>query len=244
MITTNDDLLALLKQYKDDILDNYRRGLNKSALIKYEKGSIRTGSEACVLYAIIRDRKYRQLIEIGTGPGFGALYFAQALKDEHLDGTVHTIDVNPGTEARCLPVLKRFGLDPYVRFHLGNSSDIVPALDGRFDFCLIDGFHSVEQVSIDFDNVYPKIVPGGAIAFHDVYPGPANAPGIRSVIDDIVSKKPGTVIYFSEQLFDFFAFREDLDDARRISEKWRKHRYSYASRSANPKELMCVFLKQ
>lgn len=242
-ISRADDLLTLLSKYKEDVLRNYHRGLNKSSLVNYSKGSIRTGSEASVLYALIREAKYRNLIEIGTGPGFGTLYFAQALHDERLEGVLHTIDTNPETERRVRPVLKNFGLERYVRFHLGDSTHVVPALEGSFDFCLIDGLHSFEQAKIDFENVHPKIASGGTIAFHDAYPRPASSPGVRNVIEDIVAKERGSIIVFSEQLFDFFSFPEDIEDARRIAAKWRQHDYSYATASANPKELMCIFVK-
>jgi len=242
-VLDNNFFLELLKKYKNDILINYANGHNKQSLQNYDKGSVRE-IECNTIASIIRHFKYKRIIDVGTGPGRSCLAFAQALKDENIDGIVDTIDTNPETEARVLPSLERFGLQNYVRFHIGSSTDVIPSLNGVYQCALIDGEHSYSQSIIDFNNIYAKTDTGGAIFFHDVYRRPPTSPGVRNVIEDIVSKKPGQIVFFNEKLFDYFSFSEDIADARRIAEKWAKYNYSYVLQNANPKELMAVYFKE
>ena len=129
----NEFLLGLLKKYKSDILMNYANGHNKKSLQNYDKGSIRE-IECTTLSSLIRHFKFKNILDIGTGPGRSALAFAQALKDENIDGIVDTIATNQETEARVLPLLKQFNLQNYVRFHIGNSTIVVTKLDKKYDF--------------------------------------------------------------------------------------------------------------
>tara|TARA_Y100000034_G_scaffold20580_1_gene23549 strand:- start:6749 stop:7477 length:729 start_codon:yes stop_codon:yes gene_type:complete len=241
------NLLKTVEKYRNDLLMLNFYGFNKKSIPDYIKGSIRT-CEAQTLYSIIRENKYKNIIDIGTGPGFSAMYFAQALKDEHIeDGKVETIDITLNE----VPVnlINKFDLNDFVSFNNGSSTDILPSFKFRsdvqyWDFVLIDGEHSYEQSKIDFENAYELIRTGGCIAFHDVYPRPANSPGVRDFIDTIPITM-GEIIFFKQEIFDFFNYDEDVQDYLRISQKWAHYNYSYVDRLlANAKELMAVFFKK
>ena len=216
-------------------------GYNKKSIPDYTKGSIRT-CEAQTLYSIIRENKYKNIIDIGTGPGFSCLYLAQALKDERIDGKVTTFDITPKPEAEEL--IKQFELNDYVDFVLGDSKEQIPLKmkTQTFDFVLIDGEHSYEQTKADLECVIQQLKPGGCIAFHDVYSRPKNSPGSRNVVDEI-DPKLGNVVFFKQEIFDFFNYEEDVQDYIRMIQKWAQYRYSYVDPSANAKELMAVFFK-
>lgn len=48
-----------------------------------------------ILHALVRARRPRNVVEVGTGRGYGALSMAWAMTAERLDGTVYTIDLIP-----------------------------------------------------------------------------------------------------------------------------------------------------
>jgi predicted O-methyltransferase YrrM len=235
------NLLKLVEKYKNDLLVLNFHGLNKKSIPGYVKGSIRT-CEAQTLYSIIRENKYENIIDIGTGPGFSALYFAQALRDERIDGMVSTFDITPKPDAVTL--IKKFELSSFVDFVLGDSKEQIPLKmkDQTFDFVLIDGEHSYLQTKADLECVIQQVRPGGCIAFHDIYPRPKDSPGSRNVVDEI-DPKLGEVVFFGEEIFDFFNYEEDVQDYIRMSQKWAHHGYSYVDQGANAKELMAVFFK-
>lgn len=59
--------------------------------------------------------------------------------------------------------------DGEVRYLDGDSKQTIPFLRESFDLALVDGDHSEEGGRADLANVWPLIVSGGCIVFHDVY---------------------------------------------------------------------------
>ena len=117
-----------IEKYKEEIalLNKYA---NKSAIGNYTKGSIRN-CEAHVLYSIIQDKKYKNILEIGTGNGFGTLCFSLAVSRGKEKGTVDTIDIiDKKAEKKLDVLLEKFDTEQLVKFHIGDSSDVIPKLD-------------------------------------------------------------------------------------------------------------------
>ena len=129
--------------------------------------------EIIPLLRMLADRKPRFICEIGTS--FGGTLF-QLARVSHDQAKIISIDcglsvvrarVHEGmannsqrivclrTDSRAKETLER------VRRLLGKN---------KLDFLLIDGDHSYEGVSADFNNYAPLVKTGGLIAFHDVLP--------------------------------------------------------------------------
>ena len=241
------NLVEILDKYKERLSELNSLGLNKQGIPGYVKGSIRT-CEAQTLYSLIREFKFKNIIDVGTGPGFSAWYFAQALKDEQLEGIIETIDTGPDIELTS-GMLSNHGLEDYVNFNIGLSTGVLPSLGKlkkEWDMVLIDGDHSYEQTKIDFENAFNLIKPGGCIVFHDVYPTPGcYSIGPRDVIQDVIDEEMGEVVFFEEEIFNYFNYQDDVQDVIRIGQKWIERGYgSWVDRKANPKELMAVFFKK
>lgn len=240
----NFNAVDLLNEYKSNLESLYSSGFNKGFLMKYQKGSIRT-CEAQLLYSIIRKNGYSSIVDIGTGSGFSALYMAKALKDSG-GGKVTTIDSeNRNLEFSLSEIYKTFEVDSIVDFIVGDSAVVVPQLDMKIDFALIDGFHSYDYAKKDFENCYEKLNSGGCIALHDVYKKPAGTIGPVDFANEVAGsgKYGGNIYFIGDDVFDFFFYPEDVKDANRVLEKWSSYNFSYASRDANPKQFMAIFFK-
>jgi caffeoyl-CoA O-methyltransferase len=79
----------------------------------------------------------RRVLELGSGYGYSAYWFARAVGD---GGEVHMTDGDAANQDRAVEYLERAGLDERVTPHVGNALEIIDELAGEFDviFCDID----------------------------------------------------------------------------------------------------------
>ncbi|MEU8320249.1 class I SAM-dependent methyltransferase [Nonomuraea sp. NPDC048881] len=136
------------------------------------------------------------LCEIGTYCGKSAIYLGAAAR--HAGSVVVTVDHHRGSEeiqpgwAHHDPALMdpRFGrMDslPFFRAAIAAAGleEEVIAVVGRSDrvaalwntplgLLFIDGGHSEEPVTRDYEGWAPHVMEGGALVFHDIYPDPAD----------------------------------------------------------------------
>ncbi|MFF0864678.1 class I SAM-dependent methyltransferase [Nonomuraea sp. NPDC003560] len=136
------------------------------------------------------------LCEIGTYCGKSAIYLGAAAR--HTGSVVVTVDHHRGSEeiqpgwAHHDPALMdpRFGrMDslPFFRAAIAAAGleEEVIAVVGRSDrvaglwntplgLLFIDGGHSEEPVTRDYEGWAPHVMEGGALVFHDIYPDPAD----------------------------------------------------------------------
>jgi caffeoyl-CoA O-methyltransferase len=79
----------------------------------------------------------RRVLELGSGYGYSAYWFARAVGD---GGEVHMTDGDAANQDRAVEYLERAGLDERVTPHVGNALEIINDLEGEFDviFCDID----------------------------------------------------------------------------------------------------------
>jgi predicted O-methyltransferase YrrM len=79
----------------------------------------------------------RRVLEMGSGYGYSAYWFARAVGQ---DGEVHMTEGDAGNQEKALDYLGRAGLADRVRSHVGDALKIIDQLEGSFDvvFCDID----------------------------------------------------------------------------------------------------------
>jgi caffeoyl-CoA O-methyltransferase len=79
----------------------------------------------------------RRVLEMGSGYGYSAYWFARAVGP---GGEVHMTEGDPENQLKAMEYLGRAGLADRVASHVGNALDIIDRLDGLFDvvFCDID----------------------------------------------------------------------------------------------------------
>ncbi|MEU7002184.1 class I SAM-dependent methyltransferase [Nonomuraea sp. NPDC046570] len=136
------------------------------------------------------------ICEIGTYCGKSAIYLGAAAR--RTGSVVVTVDHHRGSEeiqpgwAHHDPTLvdPRFGkMDSLPAFRTAIASagleEEVVAIVGRSErvaalwntplgLLFIDGGHSEEPVTRDYEGWAPHVVVGGALVFHDIYPDPAD----------------------------------------------------------------------
>ena len=77
----------------------------------------------------------RRVLELGSGFGYSAYWFARAVGP---GGEVHMTDADPEKQARAADDLGRAGLADRVRSHVGEALDVFDELDGEFDVIFND----------------------------------------------------------------------------------------------------------
>jgi caffeoyl-CoA O-methyltransferase len=89
------------------------------------------------LEVLARSIGARRVLEMGSGYGYSAYWFARAVED---GGEVHMTEGDARNQEKALDYLGRAGLKDRVRSHVGNALEIIGRLDGQFDvvFCDID----------------------------------------------------------------------------------------------------------
>jgi hypothetical protein len=126
------------------------------------------GLDAAVYYALIRDRRPKRVIEIGSG--FSTRMAVLALSRNQADGSPGTLTcIEPFPDARLTPVLPDVTLvqQPVEELPLTLFDDL--ATD---DMLFIDSSHAVRfggDVCREFLDILPRLAPGVWIHVHDIF---------------------------------------------------------------------------
>ena len=135
-------------------------------------------------------------VEIGTYCGKSSVYLGAAAK--LTGGTVFTVDHHHGSEENqagwehhdttlvdertgrldTLPTFRRTieqaGLEDEVVAVIGASTTVSRWWTTPVSLLFIDGGHGVEPAQLDYRGWAPKVMPGGLLLVHDVFPDPAD----------------------------------------------------------------------
>lgn len=117
--------------------------------------------EASFFGNIIRCMGAKRILEIGTFTGYSALAMAEHLP---IDGEIHTIDIQ--SKSYTQDFWRDSGLSSKIHFHQGAGIEIIPKLQGPFDFVFIDA--DKENYTNYFNLVLPLLSPRGLIAIDNV----------------------------------------------------------------------------
>jgi caffeoyl-CoA O-methyltransferase len=116
------------------------------------------------LHDIIVENGYKRALEIGTSTGRSGVWIAWALAKT--GGRLITIDIDEARHREALANFKEAGLDAYIDARLADAHELVPRLDGPFDFVFID---ADKGWYVNYAKaVIPKVEVGGCIAAHNV----------------------------------------------------------------------------
>jgi predicted O-methyltransferase YrrM len=136
------------------------------------------------------------ILEIGTYCGKSAIYLGAAAREN--GSVVVTVDHHHGSEENqagwewhdetlvdpetgrmdTLPAFRRTiaaaGLEEHVVAVVGTSATAARLWARPLGMLFIDGGHAEDLAQADYDDWSPHVMPGGALAFHDIFPDPAD----------------------------------------------------------------------
>ena len=117
-----------------------------------------------VLYDIIVENNYKSAVEIGTSTGHSAIWIAWALSKT--GGKLITIEIDKGRHLQAIENFKQAGVADFIDARLGNAHELVPALNGNYDFVFSDA--DKDWYKNYFIGIDPKIIIGGRFVAHNV----------------------------------------------------------------------------
>lgn len=117
-----------------------------------------------LLYNLIVENNYKRAVEIGTSTGHSSIWIAWALSKT--GGKLITIEIDEARHQEALANFKEAGLSEYIDARLGDAHQLVPALNGTFDFVFSDA--DKDWYINYFKALDPKLSVGGCFTAHNV----------------------------------------------------------------------------
>jgi caffeoyl-CoA O-methyltransferase len=124
-------------------------------------------SDGRILYDLVLKNQFTRALEIGTSTGHSGIWIAWALSKT--GGKLVTVEIDENRHREALANFREAGLSDYIDARLADAHELVPALQGPFDFVFCDA--DKDWYKNYFVAVLPKLVVGGCFAAHNVSPG-------------------------------------------------------------------------
>ena len=137
------------------------------------------------LYDLIIKNKYKKALEIGTSTGHSAIWIAWALSKT--GGKLITIEINEGRYNQAVENFKEAGLSEFIDARLADAHELVPELQGPFDFIFMD---ADRNWYINYtESLLPKLEVGGCLTTHNISDrrGRWGSDGTRKFLDYLKS---------------------------------------------------------
>lgn len=117
-----------------------------------------------ILHDIIVENGYTRALEIGTSTGHSAIWIAWALSKT--GGKLITIEIDEDRYNTALQNFEEAGLSEYIDARLADAHELVPELEGPFDFVFSDA--DKEWYTNYFKAVDPRLVVDGCFTAHNI----------------------------------------------------------------------------
>lgn len=112
-----------------------------------------------LVHVLVRASGARRAVEVGTAIGYSALWIATALPS---DGELITIDPDTERTGRARRFWDRAGVGGRIRVVNAPALDVLPTLEGSFDFAFIDALKP--EYAGYLDHVLRLLRTGGTVA--------------------------------------------------------------------------------
>lgn len=124
------------ERYMRTLLDRHDEPvlLEMEAFAKAEGFPIVNRHVGVTLELLARAHDARRIVELGSGFGYSAYWWARG----NADGEIHCTDGSPANAKRAEGYLKRAGVWDRIRWHTGDAVTALNELDGEFDIVYND----------------------------------------------------------------------------------------------------------
>lgn len=120
-----------------------------------------------LLNILAKSIEAKTILELGTSYGYSTVWLAEAARAN--GGKLITLDKVGRKQDYARQQLRRAGLEGYVEFRLGDALETLRALQGPFDFVLVDLWKELYVPCLEL--FYPKLAPGAFVAADNmIYP--------------------------------------------------------------------------
>ena len=126
-----------------------------------------SANDGKILYDLVLKNGGKRALEIGTSTGHSGIWIAWALSKT--GGKLITIEIDEGRHREAVANFRAAGLSDYIDARLADAHELVPALEGPFDFVFCDA--DKDWYKNYFIAVWPKMAPGGVFTAHNVSKG-------------------------------------------------------------------------
>ncbi len=118
---------------------------------------------AQLMRILVRTQQPKRLLEIGTNIGYSVVVLGRELPAE---AKIESIEIDSGTLEVARDFVRRADLAPEVVFHNGAALEVLPTLEGPYDFIFIDCVKTEYEQYVDL--ILPKLRSGGVIVFDNL----------------------------------------------------------------------------
>ena len=136
--------------------------------------------DAAMLRILVESSKAKRGVEVGTATGYGAILMGLAF--ERNGGQLITVDIDPKMVKTANDNLQKVGLQEVVTVVQGDALQVLPKLEGQFDFVYIDAVKS--DYLKYFKALEPKLLPGALIVADNVIRSARHMPDFFEYIND------------------------------------------------------------
>ena len=159
---------AIFEQYETRAFEESKlmRELGSSGVSRRDEFLLPIGSEVgWFLHALIRARKPKRILEIGTSYGYSTLFLADAARS--YGGDVISLEIAENKQQFATKQLALAGLSERVDFRLGDAVSLIDEDPGEFQFVLLDIWKELYVPC--FDAVYPKLSDESILVADNMY---------------------------------------------------------------------------
>ncbi len=139
-----------------------------------------TPGDAAVLRILVESSQAKRGVEVGTATGYGAILMG--LGFERTGGKLISVDIDPQMVQTARENVQKMGLGDVVSVIEGDALEVLPQLEGEFDFVYIDAVKS--DYLKYFKSLEPKLVPGAVIVADNVIRSARSMPDFLQAIAD------------------------------------------------------------
>jgi predicted O-methyltransferase YrrM len=116
------------------------------------------------LHDLVVQHGYTRALEVGTSTGHSAIWIAWALSKT--GGTLITVEIDEGRYRQALRNFEQAGLSSFIDARLADAHELVPRLEGPFDFVFVDA--DKDWYTRYLRAILPKLEVGGCFTAHNV----------------------------------------------------------------------------